>query len=294
MKKLFAILSAICLQSTLVCCQTSQKDFPIFKGPYLGQNPPGNFPELFGPGIVSRDDHFEHSAAVFSPDGKEVYWSSKPNGARYFEINSMKMINGRWTGPKIAFSCEGYNFHNPVFSPDGDKLYFTMESDIWFVERRGKDWSEPAKISPIINSAFSDYLHTITENGSVYLRRYKPNEKFGKRSIFYISRKINGIYSEPEIICENINSADAEEMAVFVAPDESYMIIEAHEDNSTGRLFISYKLKDGTWSERIILPFRNGRFPSVTPDGKYLFYMTRDDGIYWVNTSFIEELKPKE
>ena len=83
-------------------------------------------------------------------------------------------------------------------------------------------------------------------------------------------------------------------MAVAVAPDKSYMIIEANKDNRIDDLYISYKMKDGFWSERIKLPFEHGRFPSVSPDGKYLFYMTRDDGIYWVNTSFIEELKPKD
>jgi Tol biopolymer transport system component len=38
-------------------------------------------------------------------------------------------------------------------------------------------------------------------------------------------------------------------------------------------------------------------WPIVSPDGKYLFYTSRKDGIqdiYWVNTSFIEELKPEE
>jgi len=81
-----------------------QSDFPKLSGPYLGQKLPGNVPELFAPGIVSRDGYFEHSAAIFSPEGDEVYWAGKPDGTRYFEINFMKMINGKWTEPKIAFS----------------------------------------------------------------------------------------------------------------------------------------------------------------------------------------------
>lgn len=292
MKKVLFTITLILLKVSLVYSQTTPKEFPVLKGPYLGQKPPGDIPELFAPGIISRDDYFEHSAAIFSPDGNEVYWSGKPNGARYFEIYFMKMINGKWTEPKIAFSREGNNFNNPVFSPDGNKQFFKMDGDIWFVERQGDEWSDAAKISSVINSAVSDDLHTILENGSVYFRRYYANEQFGKRSLIYISRKINGNYSDPELLESSINSVDSEELAVFVAPDESYMIMEANKDGRTDNLFISYIMQNGRWSERIKLPYNNGRFPSVSPDGKYLFYMTRE-GIYWVSAKIIEELRPE-
>jgi hypothetical protein len=75
-----------------------------------------------------------------------------------------------------------------------------------------------------------------------------------------------------------------------VAPDESYMVIEASKDKATCELFVSFRLKDKSWSERKQLPIQWGRFPSVSPDGKYLFFMTRE-GIYWVSTKIIEELE---
>ena len=62
------------------------------------------------------------------------------------------MINGRWTEPKIAFSHKEKSFGNPVFSSDGKKLFFDLEGDICFVERKSDDWIEPVKISSIINS----------------------------------------------------------------------------------------------------------------------------------------------
>ena len=296
MKTLKSILVITIILFVTVTTQAQKTDFPKLTGPYLGQKPPGMKPELFAPGIISLPDYFEHSAAIFSPDGNEVYWSGKPNGARYFEINFMKMINGRWTEPQVASFSQNpdVNFHQPSFSPDGNKLYFDTGSDIWVVERQGEGWAESSKISPKINSAGSGaslHLQTITENGSAYFRKYNPNEQFGKKAIIYISRKIKGNYTEPEILDENINSADEEEMAVAVAPDESYMIIEANKDNRTDELFISYKMKNGSWSERIKLPLGPGRFPSISPDGKYLFFMTRD-GIYWVSAKFIEELRP--
>lgn len=51
------------------------KEFTDLKGDYLGQTPPDDTPVVFAPGIVSTDD-LEHSPAIFSPDGNEVYWVS--------------------------------------------------------------------------------------------------------------------------------------------------------------------------------------------------------------------------
>ena len=51
-------------------------------------------------------------------------------------------------------------------------------------------------------------------------------------------------------------------------------------------------MTEKNWSKRMLLPIAWGRFPSVSPDEKYLFFMTRD-AIYWIDAKFIKELKPK-
>jgi hypothetical protein len=35
------------------CRQAKESGFPVLKGPYLGQNPPGTTPVVFAPGIVN-------------------------------------------------------------------------------------------------------------------------------------------------------------------------------------------------------------------------------------------------
>ena len=55
--------------------------FPVLKGEYLGQEKPDDTPRMFAPGIVSGHGFdSEHSPAVFSRDGKEVYWTQKFRG----------------------------------------------------------------------------------------------------------------------------------------------------------------------------------------------------------------------
>ena len=70
------------------------------------------------------------------------------------------------------------------------------------------------------------------------------------------------------------------------------MIVEATPDAATCELFVSFKTDHDTWSERIKLPIKWGRLPCVSPDGKYLFFFTRD-GIYWVSTEILEDQRPK-
>lgn len=36
-----------------------QEDFPVLKGPYLGQKPPGMTPDIFAPGFVSTEKYGE-------------------------------------------------------------------------------------------------------------------------------------------------------------------------------------------------------------------------------------------
>ena len=96
---------------------------------------------------------------------------------------------------------------------------------------------------------------------------------------------------------------------MFVAPDESYMIISCrdHPENigsGQGDLYITFRREDGTWTEEINMGVPiNTRFgencPQVTPDGKYFFFNrydpdTRTGNIYWMDAKFIEDLKPEE
>ena len=256
------------------------------KGPYLGQSLPGMTPELFAPGIVSRPDYFEHSAALFTPDGEEVYWTAKANDQRNYKIYFMKMVDGTWSKPGVPGFCqEGKYYQDCILSSDGKRLYFTDGESWQFVQKQDGDWGTPCHVSQNIMSGSDVNICSVTNCGSVY---------FIKRPEFdvYVIRAVKGGHAAPEKLPAQVNSSDTRENRVYVAPDESYMIIEATKDAAACELFVSFRLNDRSWSERKKLPIKWGRFPTVSPDGRYLFFMTRE-GIYWVSAEFIEELKPK-
>ncbi|MFH1942199.1 MAG: hypothetical protein ABIL68_08835 [bacterium] len=93
-------------------------------------------------------------------------------------------------------------------------------------------------------------------------------------------------------------------MALFIASDESYIIMESFGGGGGyggADLYICFNLKDGSWSEPVNLGPKinlsgHERFPSITPDGKYLFFLRVSNGsdFYWVDIKIIEEFKPDE
>jgi hypothetical protein len=131
--------------------RAQQEDFPVLKGSYLGQKPPGKTPELFAPGIVSTKNHREFSG-TFSPDGKEYYFFRFADGAGMMVC---KLLKEGWTAPKPAsFNTESID-NEPHITPDGKIMFFNSNrpypgfegerrpTQIWFMERLGDMWGEP-------------------------------------------------------------------------------------------------------------------------------------------------------
>lgn len=54
-------------------------------------------------------------------------------------------------------------------------------------------------------------------------------------------------------------------------------------------MHISFKDDTGNWSTPKDMGL-NGELPSLSPDGKYLFFIKNDD-VYWVDAQIIESLK---
>ena len=97
------------------------KEWPVLKGPYLGQKPPGMKPELFGPGVISTNHH--EGCLNFTPDGKECFFVV--GGHPIYVIVHMKMGEKGWTSPRVAPFSGRYREWDFNLSPDGNRLFYT-------------------------------------------------------------------------------------------------------------------------------------------------------------------------
>jgi len=269
--------------------------FPELKGPYMGQKPPGDRPERFLPGIVSA--HYNaHSAIVFSPDGKEAYWTemSPPEG----KVMGMKMAGDKWTYPEPAFKGR-----DASLSPDGRKIFFIQlrpfrkgekpagETDgwecFWYMERTASGWSEPVSVGEAVNSIGVHWQPSVDKDGHLYFSEFEKN--------IYRSEYKNGEYQKPVNIAEHFKNVELQGNSPYISPGGDYLLFSAE-----GGLHISFKKKDGSWTNKISLGDEvnargmNGS-PRVTPDGKYLFFVSagqgRPWGIYWVSADIIGRLR---
>ncbi len=277
--------------------------FPELRGAWLGQPEPGDAPERFALGIVSGHGfNSEHSPAAFSPDGTEVYWTKAFRGPVLFS----RLEDGRWTRPRPAPFVSEYGEGEPIFSPDGERLYFLSmrplepgaepgEENIWYVAREGDGWSEPQPLEPAVNDFDHHWLFSISEAGTLYFSSVREGG-YGSRDI-YRSQRVNGVHQPPENVGPVINT-DGHEHTPFIAPDESYLIFASTAHGPTAGMFhfvISYREADGAWStpqalDHITVPVNDPLCPLITADGKFMFFIGSGD-IWWTRADFIQELR---
>jgi hypothetical protein len=284
---------------------SSQDEFPVLEGPYLGQRPPGMTPEIFAPGIISTEKVELNS--VFSPDGREFFFTATEGDVDV--IYYCKQIDGKWTKPKAApFSGNAIDV-DMSFSPDGSRLYFCSNRksttsvggmDIWYSERTEKSWSKAINLGSPINSPAHDTYPIFTQNGGLYIGSQREGTR-GDKDVYY-TQYVNGKYEVPIRLGDSINS-DFGEGDTYVAFDESYMIINSWgrpDEFGKGDLYISFKKEDGTWTPAKNMGTGiNTEFTEYCPflsyDGRYLFFTSTRTGngdIYWVDAKIIDELKP--
>ena len=284
------------------------QEFPVLKGDYLGQTPPGDVPSIFAPGIISVDSTVEHGYPSFSPDGNTVFWQSnlrhKEKETEIF-YKVMRRVEGQWTEPESS-----PNGGMPAFSPDGNKLYFisdetAKEKDLYFVEKQGENWTEPKSLNIIARFPELKYMYgsSVTSNGTLYF--FGHAEGLGSRNDFGIYRTelINGAYAKPELLPPSINAVDnVLNWTPFIAPDESYLLFSSNRLNNQEGIFVCFRQSDRTWTEAFSLgetinTKRGERFPAVSADGKYLFF-TRwfeigNEDVMWVSAEIINRLRKK-
>ena len=252
---------------------------------YSWQNAPGTTPKVFMPGIVSTEA-FEF-AITFSPEMDEMFFTRRKKDADN-EIFHLKFEEGKWQAPELAFFKPeiGWDFE-PHISPKGDMLYFgslrplpdsTESSGLnqWKSKKTPTGWGQPEPLTAPFGDRFVMFL-TASDKGNLYFTSREEGAERGDGGI-YKSVNEAGTYSTIERLAPNVNIDGKWKAHPYIAPDESYIIFDAEQDEGFGDsdLFISFK-QNGQWTKAInmgpqVNTEKTEMCPSVSPDGKYLFF----------------------
>ncbi len=264
---------------------------------YLGQKPPSLTPEIFAPEIVSIKGK-NASSISFSPDLDEMYFSAHTKNGETSSIYFSKLKSNKWTPVKRANFTNGRKNEElyPFVSLDDKRVYFTAfdsifsDEKIWYVDRLGDSWSEAIQLDSPINDDIVFYINQ-AKNGN----------------LFYTSISNGKVYCAPN---KNGKFPEVQEVGLefghhgFISPSQEYLLVYTrNEENKDHDIYVCFEEKNGTWTKPIPLGNEiNSNFgescPSITPDGKYLFFNRSNEdkssNMFWVSTEVLEKLRPRQ
>ncbi len=266
-----------------------------FNGPYLGMSEPGNSPVQFAPDFFRKIGEL-HTTPVFTPNGKEMYYSLMGGNEI---VQRISCIDNLWTDIEdISFlkDCRDISISN-----NGKQLIYFKDDqsnneNIWIAERvnESSDWMNYTELNQNINQFDVHWGATISDDNTLFfgagLNEDAPYD-------IYYSKYLNGEYQESIKLGAEINTPDQFEDNPFIAPDGSYLLFtRSKPDWMQKNIYISfYDSSTKSWSQAQKLPYpintgAHELSPRITPDGKYFFFLSERSGKflpYWMNANFL-------
>lgn len=281
-------------------------------------------PAILLPHIVSTGSM--ETNGTFSPDGEEFFYSTE-----FLHVGStiiyMKLKKGQWSQPEIASFSGKHRDIDPIFSPDGKRLYFTSrrplqdslahqnDSNIWYVEKNNQGYGEPIQVGAEINTDENQFYNSTSRKKTIFFHAkneassndiFKATWKDGKYVVERLDSIINGLHSDAD---------------PFIAQDENFIIFSSDRPGGLGGtdLYISFA-KGISWTipqnlgapinssandyapniNGKIMTFTSGRFIEPWSEKDKVNYQTLigkihgpDNGlnnILWVSTDFLERM----
>jgi Tol biopolymer transport system component len=284
---------------------------PLAPGAYLGLKLPGEAPEIFAPGIVSIPGRNTGHLA-FSPDGLECYFTvfdfDEKKGYNNSRMLFTRYRNGAWTPQVPVTFAGGRENMEPLFSRDGNRLYFGVRSsptdtDFWTVHRasRNEEWSDPQPLGVPFNSPKEEWNLAQTADGTMY---FASNRDGGHGGLdIYRTASKPGQSLQVENLGAPVNS-EFDDGDPGISPDGKTLVFYSvpNRPGVTGRssdLFICFDNGHGGWTEPVNMgegfSTPGDEFAATfSQDGRVLFF-ARFDGkhgdVYWVSTAALERFR---
>src|ERR1035437_2249004 len=197
-------------------------EFPVLKGDYLGQKPPGDSAIVFARGIVSTD-YQERGAPLFSPDGNEVFWSTnqRPKSENEKWINSRmtmrrvgdiwtELINGEYAKPHLlprSINLPPFLNWTPFIAPDESYIIFSSSrrtsaderGDLYICfHKEDGNWTDPVSLGPSVNTNLQERFPVVSPDGKyLFFSRWTPDHD---EDVFWMSSKIiDDIKEKPNV-----------------------------------------------------------------------------------------------
>lgn len=289
-----AFLTLCILSAGIGCGAAGETD--KLTGPYFGQQPPGLAAEVFAPDLISQKGRYEF-AISFAPGGEQLLFTVQTAEGKVHLLRS-GVTDGFWTRPEPINLAAGARRDEmeAFFAPDNRHVYFApydegLDVRIWQVEIDGDAFVNPAPLTGPIAEAPA-FFPTSAASGAIYYTNIAERKPYRAR------RSADGSWQVEPLGLKFGGHT-------FVAPDESYVLVDARADDSRGEgdIYVAFAKPDGGWTTPVNLGDGvNSEYsescPSLSDDGKYLFFSRYDEPdevaqIYWVDSGVIEAARER-
>jgi len=213
-------------------------------------------PSWLNSGLNNRD-------LTLSPDGDMLLTTVMSPTGQFSVIVLSRRIEGRWQELEIAPFSGKHADIEPMFSPDGHRVFFASRRprrerggddwDIWFVTRTGDTWSKPENPGPPVNSPGNEFYPSIAAGGNLYFTAER-DDGAGAEDIFRAIAE-DGRYTRVENAGPGVNSS-AFEFNAYVSADERFIIFGSQGrpgETGGGDLYVSFADEQGRFSEARLL-----------------------------------------
>ena len=278
---------------------------------FLGQPVPGDTPIRFAENIIT-DNFYPHSKMIISPNEDRIYWTTFRN----LNVSEYDLYFSDFDGTNLVPAIRDtglvkYGILNFTFENDENHILFGsrqpnngMSGDsvraAWKSEKSDSGWSKPQPILSTLDTNWASLGSvSINTNGDIYFCARIENAT----AKIYRTKFENENYQAYEALPDIINTGIA--VDPFIDFQDRYLLFSAfgrNENIGIIDLYISFKDENENWTAPMNLGSKIStqyldRFPMVTNDGKYLFFVTSHSDyfpsehthFYWVDAGFIEE-----
>jgi len=246
--------------------------------------------QIFAPGVVSTAE--PEFAASLSPDGTSFFFNRASADRSRLAIlvsHAPEGGDGGW-GPAETAPFSGIHRDvDPFVSPDGEKLYFsssrpteagdeTPDFNTWVVEREGVDWSEPVPLPEPLNTASQETFVSADGQGTLYF----ASDRDGTQRVWR-SLRIDGEYEAPRVVPFAMN-LEGGASNPWISSSGKLLIFVAGRPGAEDSDLYATCLEESAWLPgRSLGDVVNSSFgdfaPSLSPDGRYLFFTSERPGI---------------
>ena len=196
------------------------------------------------------------------------------NGEREVTVNSRGKV-------KVVPTYDA----QPELTPDGNTMYFISdrdggygETDIWFSQRKGEEWTTPINCGKMINTEFNEIYPFVGEDGVTLYFASDGHVGVGGYDVYKAEGQFTN-WSEPENLGRDVNTT-YDDFSIMWIKQDTLGMVASDRPGGTGRddIYVVYKIIRPPVEITVHGTVRDKQTKQAVPFAIVTLFRTEEDG----------------